>query len=251
MVEIRAGFEPLAATRWAEGRLDGLKRLDGGMKRRDVGRLVSTMTIDQPHEPRPQRASDTDRERTAEILRNAFAEGRLDNTELNDRLDAVWESKTRDELRALIRDLPEGADDGSGRSVARTAHPGAPARGGESGASPVTSISVFSGSNRSMRSAQDAARLISVFGGSDLDVRQAVAPGKVVVVNSYNVFGGADVIVDDGTEVRNEMISILGGDEIKVEQGDGDKGTLVLRGFNVFGGLSVRRPNRREMRRRD
>lgn len=208
------------------------------------------MTIDQPGEPKPLRASDADREHVADILRNAFAEGRLDNAEVDERLAAVWDAKTRESLAPLIRDLPEGMGGidtrGGGDAVPTT-------RDGESetGAPPVTSISVFSGSNRMMRTSQDSARLISVFGGSDLDVRRAIAPGKVVVVNTYNVFGGADVVVDDGTEVRNEMISIMGGDEIGVDQGDGGKGTLVLRGFNIFGGLSVRRPNRRELRRGD
>ncbi|GAB3560977.1 DUF1707 SHOCT-like domain-containing protein [Spelaeicoccus albus] len=212
------------------------------------------MTINQPGEPKPLRASDADRERVAEILRTAFAEGRLDNGELDERLAAVWEAKTRDKLQPLIHDLPEGADDarqaGSG-VVARGSHDVVPEHGPGTGGPPLTSISVFSGSNRVMRPKQEFARMVCVFGGSDLDVRQAIGPGKTVVVNSYNVFGGADVIVDDGTEVRNEMISVMGGDEIRVEQGDGDRGTLILRGLNIFGGLSVRRPNRRELRRRD
>jgi hypothetical protein len=52
------------------------------------------------------RASDADRETTAERLRHATAEGRLTPEELDDRLGAVYASKTYGELDALTSDLP-------------------------------------------------------------------------------------------------------------------------------------------------
>ena len=52
------------------------------------------------------RAGDADRERTAERLRHAHAEGRLDLDEFQQRLDRCYESKTFGELDSLVRDLP-------------------------------------------------------------------------------------------------------------------------------------------------
>jgi DUF1707 SHOCT-like domain len=52
------------------------------------------------------RAADADRERTAERLRNSHAEGRLDMTEFQQRLERCYEAKTLGELRELVRDLP-------------------------------------------------------------------------------------------------------------------------------------------------
>lgn len=52
------------------------------------------------------RASDQDRERTAELLREHHAVGRLDATEFNDRLDQVFDAKTIGELDELTADLP-------------------------------------------------------------------------------------------------------------------------------------------------
>jgi hypothetical protein len=52
------------------------------------------------------RASDADRERTAELLREHHAVGRLTAEEFAERLEKVFAAKTRGELDALLSDLP-------------------------------------------------------------------------------------------------------------------------------------------------
>jgi DUF1707 SHOCT-like domain len=52
------------------------------------------------------RASDADRERVAQLLRDSAGDGRLDMDELAERLDAVYASRTFGELQTLTRDLP-------------------------------------------------------------------------------------------------------------------------------------------------
>lgn len=52
------------------------------------------------------RASDSDREQVAERLRHATVEGRLSPDELEDRLGALYSSRTYGELDALVADLP-------------------------------------------------------------------------------------------------------------------------------------------------
>jgi hypothetical protein len=53
------------------------------------------------------RTSDTERERIAEILRAAMAEGRLTLEEGEQRLAAVYAAKYRDDLKPLTADLPD------------------------------------------------------------------------------------------------------------------------------------------------
>jgi adenylate cyclase len=53
------------------------------------------------------RASDRAREEAARLLRSAFEHGRLDVAELEERSAHVAASRTRGELRAVLRDLPE------------------------------------------------------------------------------------------------------------------------------------------------
>lgn len=58
--------------------------------------------------PNPDiRASDTDRDRVAESLREHCAEGRITMDELQERLDAVYEAKTLGQLEDVTSDLPE------------------------------------------------------------------------------------------------------------------------------------------------
>jgi hypothetical protein len=52
------------------------------------------------------RASDRDRDRTANLLREHHAAGRLDPDEFNERLDKAFEAKTLEELDELTADLP-------------------------------------------------------------------------------------------------------------------------------------------------
>jgi len=54
------------------------------------------------------RASTADRERAVDVLKAAFAEGRLDQTEYSDRVGQVYSSRTYGELADLTADLPVG-----------------------------------------------------------------------------------------------------------------------------------------------
>ncbi|HEX6195381.1 MAG TPA: DUF1707 domain-containing protein [Jiangellaceae bacterium] len=59
-----------------------------------------------PRQHPPQlRASDTEREAVAAHVRAAIDEGRLHLDELDDRLDAVYQARTHDELAKVIEDI--------------------------------------------------------------------------------------------------------------------------------------------------
>src|SRR6266851_1093331 len=57
-------------------------------------------------DPNLIRASDQDRDRTANVLREHHAVGRFDAEEFNERLDQAFSAKTMGELEALTADLP-------------------------------------------------------------------------------------------------------------------------------------------------
>jgi hypothetical protein len=69
------------------------------------------------------RASDADREQIAERLRHAATEGRIATDELEQRLGALFTSRTYGELDAIVSDLP-----GKGVSHARGTSRRSPAR---------------------------------------------------------------------------------------------------------------------------
>ena len=64
------------------------------------------------------RASDADRDATADRLRQHHTDGRLDQDEFQERLDRCFAAKTVGELAELTRDLP-GDRRGAARAAAR------------------------------------------------------------------------------------------------------------------------------------
>lgn len=55
------------------------------------------------------RAASADRERTVDVLKAGFAEGRLTQDEYNDRMAKAYDARTYGDLAALVQDLPAGA----------------------------------------------------------------------------------------------------------------------------------------------
>jgi hypothetical protein len=194
------------------------------------------------------RASDRDRDQVAEVLNAAFAEGRLGREEYDERLDQLLRAKTFDDLVGLTRDLVVV---GTPAPVARVQpasyqlDTSAPSSGTD------RMVAVFSGTERKGRwRVRRRIEAYAVFGGVDLDMREAVFESPVVEVNGIWCFGGLDIKVPEGIEVRNEVMAIFGGSDVK-HVGDPQPGApvLVIKGVALFGGVSVRGP--RPSRRRD
>jgi hypothetical protein len=70
------------------------------------------------------RAADTDRERAAETLRLAAAEGRLTADELEQRLEQAFAARTYFELEAVVADLPTAQPARAPGSPAEPSRPG-------------------------------------------------------------------------------------------------------------------------------
>src|SRR6476469_226158 len=60
----------------------------------------------EPVDPAQLRISDDDRHRVADLLRDAAGEGRIDLTELDERLEAAYAARTYADLVPLTIDLP-------------------------------------------------------------------------------------------------------------------------------------------------
>ena len=192
------------------------------------------------------RASDTDRERHAEILRHATGEGRLTMEELDERLDAVYASRTHSELDRLVADV-----------VVRGEQPSLskrmPVNRKDTGTNWL--VSVMSGHDRKgrWRVGRDL-KVINVMGGSDLDLNDAELTDDNVRMTVFSLMGGADVRVPDGLNVECSEFAFMGGNGIKLGDDRPDPGgpTLHLRVISIMGGTDVKRGRKlsREERRR-
>ncbi|MFR0352837.1 DUF1707 SHOCT-like domain-containing protein [Streptomyces sediminimaris] len=201
------------------------------------------------------RASDADRERVAEVLRDALAEGRLDMAEFEERLEATYRARTYGELTPITRDLPVGGvapphvsltkeppQDGSwaGRIV-----------GGEGSSS--WGVAVLSGFERRGRwTVPKRFTCFTFMGGGELDLREANFADREVEITCVAVMGGVNVIVPPGVEVVVRGIGIMGGFDHRESGVPGEPGAprVIVNGFAFWGGVGVERKLTREERRR-
>ncbi|MEV8511866.1 DUF1707 domain-containing protein [Dactylosporangium sp. NPDC051484] len=190
-------------------------------------------------DPRQLRASDADRERVADVLRTAAAEGRLDLDEVDERLHAVYAARTYAELEPLVRDLPSA-------QASPVPMQGVPPRPGEVPAS-GTAIAVMSGFTR--RGPWIPPRLLTCFafwGGGTIDLREARMLHGEIKIRAFAVMGGVQVIVPEDAEVHVTGSGVMGGFG-QDAAGPGRHGAprIVITGFAFWGGVAVERRRRK------
>ncbi len=211
------------------------------------------MTEDAPE----LRASDADRERVAEVLREALAEGRLDMEEFGERLDATYQARTYGELAPITRDLPSGAGVVSAPRISMTKGPvqsgswaGRIVGGGESS---TWAVAIMSGFQRRGRwTVPKRFNSFTFWGGGEIDLREADFAAGVVEINCIAIMGGMQVIVPPGVEVVVRGVGIMGGFDQREEGVPGDPGAprVIVTGFAFWGGVGVERKLTRSERQR-
>jgi Domain of unknown function (DUF1707)/Cell wall-active antibiotics response 4TMS YvqF len=183
------------------------------------------------------RASDIERERAADQLRDAAGDGRLTVEELDERLARCYAAKTVAELAELTVDVPVSGwapAPGSART------PGAVVRPGPGGSSTI--ISILSGSDRSGHwRVAPRLKVISVLGGSDIDLTEAEFAAPVTEITVFSLMGGADIRVPDGVEVQISKFALMGGHDVKLSDQPPPPGAPVihLRMLSIMGGGDV------------
>lgn len=202
--------------------------------------------MDDARDERLLRASDIDRERVADVLRAAAADGRLTLAELQERLDTLYSAKTYGELEPVVDDLPGAAEvtrPAGTAPAARPANPGAPAR---VGGTPTTqeAKAVFGGvARRGQWVVPQRYRVKAVFGGVDLDLRQARLEAHEITIETKAVFGGVQIVVPEDLMVIIDGSGVFGGFAGNAEDRQPPTGAPVVRvtGKAVFGGVAVQR----------
>ncbi|MEU7634882.1 DUF1707 domain-containing protein [Streptomyces sp. NPDC039016] len=181
------------------------------------------------------RASDADRDRIAEILREALAEGRLDAEEHAERIDAVYRAKTMGELEPVVRDLP-----GAGGRPQPDPAPHAYDR--PAGLADQNLVAIFSAANRKGRwRVPPRINAVAIFGSVEIDLTEAVFPQQRVQINVTSVFGSVEVRVPENITLRSSGSGILGSFEVEThEAADGDAPEVDVNGFALLGSVEAK-----------
>ncbi|MEU6470499.1 DUF1707 domain-containing protein [Streptomyces massasporeus] len=192
------------------------------------------------------RASDADREKVADILRDALAEGRLDMEEFEERLDATYKARTYGELAPITRDLPAAGVTVPAVSLTKDPATGPDWSGRITGGegSSTWAVAVMSGFQRKGHWTMPRRFTCFAFwGGGEIDLREANFADREVEINAVAIMGGVDVIVPPGVEVVVRGIGIMGGFDHREEGVPGEPGAprVVVTGFAFWGGVGVQR----------
>ncbi|MGX1757580.1 DUF1707 SHOCT-like domain-containing protein [Streptomyces lydicus] len=201
------------------------------------------------------RASDADRERVAEILRDAVAEGRLAMEEFDERLDAVYRARTYRELEVLTADLPVGATAPAPLSLRKESTAPAPwaeriVDGAEGSSAGLAFLGGFQRKGRWTIGRRFTAACL--MGGGEIDLREADFAGPEVVVSCWVLMGGVNVVVPPGVHVEVRGVGIMGGFDSREEGVPGEPGAprVIVRGLAMMGGVGVERKLPRAEKRR-
>ncbi|MDA3631054.1 DUF1707 domain-containing protein [Saccharopolyspora sp. WRP15-2] len=185
--------------------------------------------------PNEMRASNADRDAVVQRLQEAAGEGRIDFSELTERVDRALAAKTYAELEPLTADLPSG----------RSADPGEPLllKGGLHGASRT---------GRWQVPGQISAH--GGMGGVTIDFTRTDCRLPVIDLEAHGQMAGVTIVIPEGWAAETtEMDPGIGGLKDKTTP-EREAGAPLIRlsGTGGMAGVVIRHPNaweRRKLRR--
>jgi Domain of unknown function (DUF1707)/Cell wall-active antibiotics response 4TMS YvqF len=205
-----------------------------------------------PAVPDPQhlRASDADRERVAETLRQAAGDGRLTMDELDERLDAVYAAKTYAELVPITQDLPDHG------GAAFVPAPSRPAAGDvrQYGGEPTshTAVAILGGfSRKGDWVVPKTFNAFMLLGGGEIDLRDARFAEREVSIHVVAILGGCEITVPEDATVNVNGVGIMGAFEHSAQGAGISAGGPVINisGVAFMGGVDVtRKPPKKSKR---
>ncbi|MFI8087222.1 DUF1707 domain-containing protein [Streptomyces sp. NPDC086080] len=182
------------------------------------------------------RASDADRDRIADILREALAEGRLTADEHAERVEGVLAAKTVGELDVFVRDLP----------IAHQRRPASAPSRPTAGAIPVDAddnvVAVFSAAARKGRwRTGRRIHAYAVFGSVEIDLSEALFDHQQVMIKAYAVFGSVEIRVPENVSLRGTGGGVLGSFEVDtLDSADEEAPVVFVDGWSVLGSVEAR-----------
>ncbi|MFG3154059.1 DUF1707 domain-containing protein [Streptomyces sp. NPDC048219] len=203
----------------------------------------------QKHDRQPQagtaphvtelRASDADRDRIADMLREALAEGRLTAEEHAERVEGVLAAKTVGELDVFVRDLPAAH---GGRDTAAAPAPDRPTLGAIPADPEENVVAVFSSAvRRGRRRASRRIHAYAVFGSVEIDLSEALFEHQQVVIKAFSVFGSVEVRVPENVSLRGAGGCVLGSFEVdSLDSPEAEAPVIYVDGWAVLGSVEAR-----------
>jgi len=194
-----------------------------------------------PHDPSRMRISDADRQRVADVLRDAAGDGRIDLDELEERLDLTFRAKTYGELVPITLDLQvAGPVTPPAAAPVRRTPSHVPAVGHNS------SVAIMGECKRQgVWSVPEHHSAFALMGSVVIDLRQAQVSAHETQINASSIMGEVKIIVPAHMHVVVDGTPIMGDygqarDKAPAELGP-DSPVVRVRGVALMGSVQVQR----------
>ena len=192
-----------------------------------------------PPDPSLLRVSDKDRQKVADVLRDAAGEGRIDLEELDERLGLTWAAKTYADLVPITADLHLPAyGHPTSAPVPRPDH--VPVTGHASSTAIMAECK-----RQGVWVVPEHHSAFALMGSVLLDLRQAQLSAHDTQINASAIMGEVKIIVPahldvviDGTPIMGEFGH--GKDKVPAAVGPGSP-TIRVRGLAMMGSVTVQR----------
>ena len=194
----------------------------------------------RPPDPSLLRISDNDRQKVADVLRDAAGEGRIDLDELDERLELTWGAKTYADLVPITADLHLPTHPQAAPAPVRRTPSGVPAVGHNS------SVAIMGETKRQgVWAVPEHHSAFALMGSVVIDLRQAQLSARETHINASSIMGEVKIIVPahmhvvvDGTPIMGDYTQ--GKDKVPAEVGP-DSPTVRVRGMALMGSVNVQR----------
>jgi hypothetical protein len=197
----------------------------------------------RPPDPSQMRIGDADRQRVAEVLREAAGDGRLDLDELDERLELTWQAKTYGDLVPITLDLTYGP---AATPVPLSTTPAVPQAGGVPAVGHNSSTAIMGDcKRRGVWHVPPQHTAFSLMGSVTIDLREATLASQETLINASAIMGDVKILVPahmhvvvDGTPIMGDYGQ--GKDKVPAELSP-DSPTLRVRGMALMGSVQVQR----------
>jgi len=194
----------------------------------------------RPPDPSMLRISDSDRQRVADVLREAAGEGRIDLDELDERLELTWGAKTYADLVPITVDLHLPAP---GQNPERMPVP-RPSQVPAVGHASSTAI-MGECKRQGVWAVPEHHTAFSLMGTVVIDLRQAQLSAQLTHINANTIMGEVKIIVPADFNVVIDGLPIMGefchGKDKTPAAVEPESPTIRVRGMAMMGSVTVQR----------
>ncbi|GAB3440246.1 DUF1707 domain-containing protein [Streptomonospora sediminis] len=192
------------------------------------------------------RASDADRDRAADILGAALAEGRISQEEHSDRTDAAYAARTLGELAPLTADLPDAAAGAGPAPAGPHGDTGGMVRA-PNGTENIRSV-LAAAVRKGRWLVEPRTNVATVLGATELDMRSAVLSQHEVTVRVTLLLGALKLVVPPGVNVVSRVAGVAASTANTTGGGAAPGGpTVVVTGKSWLSAVEIQTAESREL----